>query len=79
MNFTEQEYNIACKRLEEIIDLVDDEAPEDDPLWQELVYVSRIIGAYEEEHYPIGLPTKLELLKLRMTELLQKALSGFKR
>lgn len=79
MNFTEQEYNIACKRLEEIIDLVDDEAPEDDPLWQELVYVSRIIEAYEEEHYPIGLPTNLELLKLRMTELLQKALLGFKR
>ena len=79
MNFTEQEYNIACKRLEEIIDLVDDEAPEDDPLWQELVHVSRIIEAYEEEHYPIGLPTKLELLKFRMTELLQEALLGFKR
>jgi hypothetical protein len=32
MNFTEQEYNIACKRLEEIIDLVDDEANLDEEL-----------------------------------------------
>jgi hypothetical protein len=35
--------------------------------------------AYEEIHYTIGEPTKLEVLKLRMTEFLQKALLGFKR
>ncbi len=68
MSITEQEYSKACNRLEEIIDLVDDEAPEDDPLWQELIKVSNVIEANEEIHYPIGEPTKLEVLKLRMTE-----------
>lgn len=78
MNITEQEYNKACVRLEEIIDLVDDEVPEDDPLWQELVQVSNTIEAYEEIHYPIGEPTKFETLKLRMSDLVRKAVSGFK-
>ena len=32
MNITEQEYNKACVRLEEIIDLVDDEANLDEEL-----------------------------------------------
>src|SRR5690554_6568447 len=60
---TEQEYNKARVRLEEIIDLVDDEVPEDDPLWQELVQVSNTIEVYEEIHYAIGEPTKFETLK----------------
>src|SRR5690554_3962377 len=75
MSITEQEYNKACVRLEEIIDLVDDEAPEDDPLWQELVQVSNTIEAYEEIHYAIGEPTRFETLKLRMSELVQKTVS----
>lgn len=56
---TEQEYNKACVRLEEIIDLVDDNAPKCDPLLKELIAISDIIEAYEEIHYPIGEPTKL--------------------
>ena len=79
MSITEQEYNKACVRLEEIIDLVDDEAPEDDLLWQELVQVSNTIEVYEEIHYAIGEPTKFETLTLRMAELVQKAASVCKR
>ncbi len=66
---THEEYIRAEIRMNEIIDRVDDEAPEDDPLLQELVHVSRIVEAYEEEHYPIGLPTLVEIIELRMFEM----------
>lgn len=49
---TEQEYNKACVRLEEIIDLVDDNAPKCDPLLKELIAISDIIEAYEEISLP---------------------------
>lgn len=79
MSITEQEYKKACERLEEIIDLVDENAPEDNPLLQELMVISATIEAYEEIHYPMGEPTKFETLKLRMSDLVRKAVSGFKR
>lgn len=66
---THEEYVKAEIRLNEIIDLVDDDAADDDPLLQELKEVSDIIEAYEEIHYPIGLPTLLEVIELRMFEM----------
>ncbi|MCW3789390.1 helix-turn-helix domain-containing protein [Plebeiibacterium sediminum] len=68
---THEEYVKAQIRLEEIIklDLVSNDTPEDDPLLQELDDVSDIIEAYEEEHYPIGLPSLIEVIELRMFEM----------
>ncbi len=68
---TREEYVKAQIRLEEIIklDLVSNDTPEDDPLLQELDKVSDIIEAYEEEHYPIGLPSLIEVIELRMFEM----------
>lgn len=66
---THEEYVKAEIRLNEIIDLVDDDAADDDPLLQELKEASDIIEAYEEIHYPIGLPTLLEVIELRMFEM----------
>ncbi len=68
---THEEYVKAQIRLEEIIklDLVSNDTPEDDPLLQELDKVSDIIEAYEEEHYPIGLPSLIEVIELRMFEM----------
>ena len=55
---SKEEYEKAEKRMEEIIksNLVGNDTPGDDPLLQELINVSDIIHAYEEEHYPIGEP-----------------------
>jgi HTH-type transcriptional regulator / antitoxin HigA len=66
---THAEYVKALIRLEEIINLVDDGTPEDNPFLIELVEVSDTIEAYEEEHFPIGLPSLLEVIELRMFEM----------
>lgn len=50
---TENDYLNAKQRLEEIIDLVDDSTPENDPNFIELMQVSAIIEEYELEHFPI--------------------------
>ena len=66
---THKEYAQANIRLEEIIDLVDDSAAQTDPLAIELIEVSDLIEAYEEIHYPIGLPSLIEVIELRMFEM----------
>ncbi len=50
---SKEEYEKACECLEQVINLVDNYTPEDDPNFRELIRVSDIIHAYEEVHYPI--------------------------
>ncbi len=66
---THEEYVKAQLRLEDIIDVVNDNTPDDNPVLQELIKVSDIIEAYEKEHYPIGLPSLIEVIELRMFEM----------
>ncbi|MEO5788927.1 MAG: helix-turn-helix domain-containing protein [Gelidibacter sp.] len=66
---THEEYVKANLRLEELVDIVDDDTPLDDPLAKEFMKISDIIECYEEIHFPIGLPTLQEMIKLRMFEL----------
>lgn len=63
---TPEAYVKAQIRLEEIINLVSNDTPESDQKFRKLDRVSSIIENYEEIHYPIGLPT---LIELRMYEL----------
>ena len=62
-------YVKANIRLEELIDVVTDDMPIDDPLAKEFIEVSNIIEEYEKLHYPIGLPTLKEMIELRMFEM----------
>lgn len=62
-------YIKANLRLEELIDVVDDNTPTDDPLAKEFMNISDIIEQYEEIHFPIGLPTLQEMIELRMFEM----------
>lgn len=66
---THEEYVKANIRLEELIDVVNDNTPMDDPLAKEFLKVSDIIEKYEEIHFPIGLPTLQEMIELRMFEM----------
>ena len=68
---TDEEYFKAQIRMEEIISLnaVTNDTDINDPLLIELDQVSDIVQAYEEEHYPIGLPTLKEVIELRMYEM----------
>lgn len=66
---THNQYVKACLRLEELIKLVDDSTPLENPLSKEFTEVSNIIERYEEVHYPIGLPSLREVIELRMLEM----------
>ncbi|MGV8829946.1 MAG: helix-turn-helix domain-containing protein [Breznakibacter sp.] len=68
-NVTHEQYVKAQLRLEEIINLVDDNTPDNDPTLLELVDISNIIENYEKEHFQIGLPSLIEVIKLRMFEM----------
>ena len=50
---SQQEYEKALQKIEELIDLVDENTPEDDPKAIALTKYSDIVIAYEEVHYPI--------------------------
>ena len=63
---TLKEYTKASIRLEELLKI---ENIEDSSYNQELIAASDIIEAYEEIHFPIGLPTLKEVIELRMFEL----------
>ncbi|WP_282163127.1 helix-turn-helix domain-containing protein [Ulvibacterium marinum] len=66
---THNQYVKACLRLEELIKLVDDSTPLENPMTKEFLEVSNVIERYEEVHYPIGLPSLREVIELRMLEM----------
>jgi HTH-type transcriptional regulator / antitoxin HigA len=68
MKITDKDYTKASSRMEELLQVVNDATPQDDPNLKELVALSDIIESYETEHYPIGTPTLREVIALRMYE-----------
>ena len=72
------QYEWAIKRVEELLPLVDDNTPLDDPNSIELELLSNLVADYSDEHFAIGEPMLVDVLKLRMYEmgLTQKALSA---
>lgn len=72
------QYEWAVNRVEMLLPLVDDHTPLDDPNSIELELLSNLVADYSDEHFAIGEPTLVEVLKLRMFEmgLNQKTLSG---
>lgn len=66
---TEAQYNWAMNRIEELLPFVNNETPVDDPKYIELILISNLVGDYEDEHYPIGKPSLISVLKLRMYEM----------
>lgn len=69
MTISFEEYTEANIRLNEMIDLVNDETSESDPLMIEFMKVSEIIETYEKEHFQIDCPDLKEVIRLRMFEL----------
>ena len=61
---TEEEYNIALKRLEEVFDAVEG-TPEGD----EAELLAVLVEKYEDEHYPIKAPDPIEAIKFRMEQM----------
>jgi HTH-type transcriptional regulator/antitoxin HigA len=65
----ETEYNAITQRIEELLLLTDDETPITDKNLIELDMLSALVEEYEDIHYPIGVPSLADVLKLRMYEL----------
>lgn len=74
---SEKQYKAAMARIEELLPLVTEDTPEDDIHSVELVLLSNLVADYDNEHYPIGVPSLIDVLRLRMYEmnLTQKAMA----
>lgn len=65
----ENQYEWAVARVEELLPLVNDETPDTDPNYIELVLLSNLVADYSEEHYALGAPKLIDVIKLRMYEM----------
>ncbi len=65
----ETQYNWAMARIEELLPKVNDSTPDNDPNSIELYLISALVEEYEDIHYPIGKPSLIDILKLRMYEM----------
>ena len=74
---TEDQYRLAQKRVEDLLPLVDDSTPLDDPKAIELMMMSDIVIDYESEHFPIAKPSVAELIAdgLKENHVTQKQLA----
>ena len=66
---TKAQYEWAVKRVEELLPLVTDDTPRDDPNSIELELLSNLVADYSDEHFSLGEPRLVDVLKLRMYEM----------
>ena len=50
----ESQYNSAMQRINELLEIVNDDTPADDVRSVELVLLSNLVADYEDIHYPIS-------------------------
>ncbi|WP_294618461.1 helix-turn-helix domain-containing protein [uncultured Bacteroides sp.] len=65
----QSQYEWAMRRVEELLPLVKDDTPLDNPNSIELELLSNLVADYSEEHFALGKPTLVDILKLRMYEM----------
>ena len=66
---TEAQYRWALQRVEELLPYVTDDTPLSDPYSIELDLLSGLVADYSDEHYSVGEPTLIDVIKLRMYEM----------
>jgi HTH-type transcriptional regulator/antitoxin HigA len=71
------EYEAIMERVDELVEIVDDNTPQTDKNYIELDFLTDLVVAYEKEHFSIGKPSLKDVLKSRMYEmnLTQKTLA----
>ena len=74
---SEKQYQAAMARIEELLQLVTEDTPEDDINSVELVLLSNLVADYDDAHYAVAAPSLISVLRLRMYEmkLTQKAMA----
>ncbi len=75
--YSETEYEAIMSRIDELVELVDDNTSQSDKNYIELNFLTDLVVSYEKERYPVKDPSLTDILKLRMYEmgLTQKALA----
>ncbi|MBO5181438.1 MAG: helix-turn-helix domain-containing protein [Paraprevotella sp.] len=63
------QYEWAVNRVEELLPLVKEDTPSNDPNSIELELLSNLVADYSEEHFALEEPTLIDILKLRMYEM----------
>ncbi len=66
---SENDYKKASERIEELLNIINNNTPQDDLKLHELVVLSDLVENYETEHYPIGTPSLKDVIELRMFEM----------
>jgi HTH-type transcriptional regulator / antitoxin HigA len=66
---TEKQYEKAVERVEELLQVVGNDTPENDKDFIELDLLSDLVAEYEEQYYPVSKPKLAEVIRLRMAEL----------
>jgi len=66
---TEIQYERLMERIEELLKVVGNDTPITDKNMVELEIISLLVAEYEEKHYPIELPTLVEMIRERMYEM----------
>lgn len=74
---SEAQYNKELEKIEALLKEVGNNTSIHDPKFIELDQLSDRVAEYEEEHYPVPMPTLQEVIELRMLErkLTQKSLA----
>jgi len=57
-------YKATMERIEELLPLVDDDTPLTDKNLIELDLLSGLVEEYEDEHYPIKVPSLVDVVKI---------------
>lgn len=66
---TESEYEAIMARIDELVEVVDDNTSKSSKEYVELNILTDIVVVYEKEHYKIEKPSLVDVIKLRMYEM----------
>ena len=65
---TEKIYKQYLLRIEELLKIVGNRTPSNDPNFIELETISDLVADYEEKYLPVAMPSLIDMIKLRMQE-----------
>lgn len=66
---TKTQYDATCKKIEELLKIVDNQTPQDNKDFIELDLLSELAADYEEGHFPVEKPALNDVIRLRMFEM----------
>jgi HTH-type transcriptional regulator/antitoxin HigA len=66
---SKKEYEKHLARIEELLQVVGNDASPTDPAFIELDELSDLVAEYEETHHPVPTPSLIDVIRLRMAEM----------